>query len=302
VSDDVISFQIKFLFSMFSLKGTKLLLLFFLGWALLFYGFGTLAQSASDGASVSIPEAPNPPKLFNDYVGVVSTSEASDLESMMVRINDSTTVQIAVVVVPTVGQYDIADYAQQLAMKWGIGQRDKNNGVLLVLAMDDRKSRIQVGYGLEGVLSDIKTAQIQDHVLRPLMRQEQYASAISETVNAIYKAAKEEYKVEAPSQADDEGVGSTILGWIIMFVAMSFCLLGFVATIIRYIAIIRVAVLGIRRLLFQIDDRDSGNGSKQDGSNGSSSFWDSFSSSDGTSSGGGFGGGGFGGGGSSGSW
>jgi uncharacterized protein len=195
VSDDVISFQIKFLFSMFSLKGTKLLLLFFLGWALLFYGFGTLAQSASDGASVSIPEAPNPPKLFNDYVGVVSTSEASDLESMMVRINDSTTVQIAVVVVPTVGQYDIADYAQQLAMKWGIGQRDKNNGVLLVLAMDDRKSRIQVGYGLEGVLSDIKTAQIQDHVLRPLMRQEQYASAISETVNAIYKAAKEEYKV-----------------------------------------------------------------------------------------------------------
>ena len=134
------------------------------------------------------------------------------------------------------------------------------------------------------------------------MRQEQYASAISETVNAIYKAAKEEYKVEAPSQADDEGVGSTILGWIIMFVAMSFCLLGFVATIIRYIAIIRVAVLGIRRLLFQIDDRDSGNGSKQDGSNGSSSFWDSFSSSDGTSSGGGFGGGGFGGGGSSGSW
>ena len=195
MSDDVISFQIKFLFSMFSLKGTKLLLLFFLGWALLFYGFGTLAQSASDGASVSIPEAPNPPKLFNDYVGVVSTSEASDLESMMVRINDSTTVQIAVVVVPTVGQYDIADYAQQLAMKWGIGQRDKNNGVLLVLAMDDRKSRIQVGYGLEGVLSDIKTAQIQDHVLRPLMRQEQYASAISETVNAIYKAAKEEYKV-----------------------------------------------------------------------------------------------------------
>ena len=260
----------------------KLPILLFGLWALLFQGFGTLAQSASDGISVSIPEVPNPPKLFNDYVGVVSSTEASDLEAEMVRMKDSTTVQIAVVVVPTVGQYDIADYAQQLATKWGIGQKSKNNGVLLVLAMNDRKSRIQVGYGLEDVLTDIQTSHIQDKVLKPLMRQEQYATAISETVNAIFQAAKGEYIAEGPVVEEPRREKNS-LGVMILI----FCVV--------FIGVILLAIFGRT-------DGSGGNSSWSDNSyRSSSSSWGSSSSSSGSSFSG-FGGGSFGGGGSSGSW
>jgi len=280
---------------MHKIKGATLPVLFLLVLFFLFRGSLLQAQSASDGENVNIPEAPNPPKLFNDYVGILSETEALDLEMLLMRMNDSTTVQIAVVIVPTVGQYDIADYAQQLAMKWGIGLDIKNNGVLLVLAMNDHKSRIHVGYGLEGVLTDIQTSQILDQVLMPSMRQKAYESAITKTISAIYQAAKGEYKAVDPGIEDSKKEGG-FLRKIWKYIWHNFDVF-----IIFYGFII---VWGILEAIFRkITGRPIKNVSRN-----SSSFWSlgSFRSSRRSSSGrrsfGGFGGGSFGGGGSSGSW
>jgi len=273
---------------MYNLKGVRLPLFFLFVFSLLFLNKGIYAQSASDGENVSIPEAPNPPKLFNDYVGVVSASEASELESMMVRMNDSTTVQIAVVIVPTVGQYDISDYAQQLATKWGIGQKGKNNGVLLVLSMNDRKSRIEVGYGLESVITDIQTAHILDNVLKPLMKQQRYAAAVSETVQALYQAAKGEYKAVAPPTKSFKKGGKIGIYVLLVIIAIIFLLSkgnkggrggrgGGVGDLI------------LPAILLSNMGRGGGGSSWGGGSSSGGSF-------------GGFGGGSFGGGGSSGDW
>jgi uncharacterized protein len=283
-----INFQIIFFLAMRNLKGAKLPLFFLVVLLFLLQGSLIQAQTASDGESVSIPEAPNPPKLFNDYVGVVSASDAAELEAMMVRMNDSTTVQIAVVIVSTVGQYDISDYSQQLATKWGIGQKGKNNGVLLVLAMNDRKSRIEVGYGLEGVITDIQTAQIQDRVLKPLMKQKQYAAAISETVSALYQAAKGEYKAVAPPTKSYKKNGKVGIFVILIVIAIIFLLSrgnkggkggrgGGIGDLI------------LPAILLSNMGRGGGGSSWGGGSSSGGSF-------------GGFGGGSFGGGGSSGDW
>jgi uncharacterized protein len=91
------------------------------------------AISASQGFSQNIPERPVPPRLVNDFAGLLKAEEVGVLENKLVQFNDSTSTQIAIVIVPTLGGYDISDYAQRLAEKWGIGQKGLNNGILILV-------------------------------------------------------------------------------------------------------------------------------------------------------------------------
>ena len=84
--------------------------------------------------------------LVTDYTSTLSTNELSGLERKLVAFNDSTSTQIAVVIMHSTGSYDISDYAVQLFNKWGIGQKKNNNGVLVLVAKDDRKVFINTGY------------------------------------------------------------------------------------------------------------------------------------------------------------
>jgi len=280
------NFQIKFLLEKRNIKGAWLPIFFISIVSFLLFAGSLMAQTPDEGNSVSIPEVPNPPRLFNDYAGIVSSEEASSIENTLNSYNDSTSVQIAVVVVNTVGQYDIADYAQQLAQKWQIGNKGKNNGVLLVLAMNDRKSRIEVGYGLEGVITDIQTAHIQDNVLRPLMKQKQYSTAILSTVEAIYLAAKGEYKATAPVKfkVKNSWIGIAIFAVLFIFIVILAARGGGTGGNSGGMGDLILPAI----LLSQAGSRNSG------------SSWGSFSGGSGGF--GGFGGGSFGGGGSSGSW
>jgi len=95
---------------------------------------------------------PNPPRLVNDLANVLSPEEEAALEQKLVAYDDSTSNQVAVLLISTLNDYPIEEYALKLYREWGIGNKTTNNGVLIIAAIDDRKLRIETGYGLEGAI------------------------------------------------------------------------------------------------------------------------------------------------------
>src|SRR5262245_50769893 len=104
--------------------------------------------------SQEYPEKPSPPRLVNDFAGVLSVNEKNALEGKLVAYNDSTSTQISIVTLRSLDGFPIDDYTYNLAEKWGIGQKGINNGVLVLVAVDDHKMFIATGYGMEGVMPD----------------------------------------------------------------------------------------------------------------------------------------------------
>ncbi|TDQ10380.1 TPM domain-containing protein [Pedobacter metabolipauper] len=231
-----------------------------------------------------------PGKLVNDYTNTLSSSQVQQLEQKLVAFNDSTSTQIAIAIVKTVGDYDINEYTLELGRKWGVGQAGKNNGIMIVVAVGDRKISIQTGYGLEGVLPDVYSKRIIENDIKPYFKAGDYYQGLEAGTNAIIKYTKGEYKEERPKKSKNKG--------------------GFpVGAIIVIIVIIAIIVRRGGR---------GGGGGQVIGGRGVSDalFWGMLLGSSGRSSGGGWGGGGsssgggfggfgggsFGGGGSSGSW
>ena len=192
----------------------------------------------------------------------------------------------------SVGDNDIAEYAVQLGRKWGIGQKGKNNGILLLAAMNDHKVTIQVGYGDEGALPDITAKQIIDNDITPHFKQNDYYGGLDLATSDIIKYTKGEYKADKkPDDDSSGGIGSSVIILIIIVVFI---------------------------LAFIFRNRGGGGGQIIGGRGSASPFWwflagDILGGSGrgggggwgGGSSGGGFGGfggGSFGGGGASGSW
>src|ERR1700760_184189 len=110
-----------------------------------------------------------PPKsntLVTDFTNTLSADNKDQLERKLVNYNDSTSTQIAVVIMKSVGEYDIDEYAQKVGRAWGIGSKGKNNGILILVAIGDRKVSIQTGYGVEGAVPDAVTHQIIENDLK----------------------------------------------------------------------------------------------------------------------------------------
>jgi len=230
--------------------------------------------------------------LVTDFTGTLSSAERQRLEDKLVAFDDSSSTQIAVVILSSVGDYDVADYGVRLAQQWGIGSKEKNNGILLLVAKDDRKVTIQTGYGVEGAVPDAIAFQIIRKIITPAFREERYYEGLDRATDALIAYTKGEYKADPKQQ----GKGSS--GGLILIVI---------------IIIVVIALLA---------NRGGGRGGGQiiDGRGASDLFWLSMLSGlgrgghrgggfgGGGSFGGGgggfggFGGGGFGGGGASGSW
>lgn len=140
------------------------------------------------------PERPNPPRLVNDMAGIFSPDQSEMLERKLNDYNDSTSTQIAVVTMKSTGDYEITDYAQRLAQQWGIGQKDKNNGIILLVAVEDKKVTIQTGYGMEGTVTDAGTKRIIETIIKPYFKEKRYFEGIDEGTNAIILLAKGEFK------------------------------------------------------------------------------------------------------------
>jgi uncharacterized protein len=160
---------------------------------------------------------PNPPKLVTDMANVLSPEQKEILERKLVALDDSTSNQIAVVLIKTLNDYPIEEYATKLFRDWGIGNKKTNNGILLIAAIDDRKIRIEVGYGLEGAIPDITTASIIRNDIVPNFKSGDYYHGIDEATNSIAKAAVGEYKVERQKETKGKG-GSSIFTFIIILI------------------------------------------------------------------------------------
>lgn len=125
-----------------------------------------------------------PEGYVNDFANVLTTAQQSELERSIEAYEQKTKNELAVVTVPSTGRDSIESYANALFQEWGIGKKDKDNGVLLLLAIQDRKLRIEVGYGLEGVLTDAASADIIQNA-KSTLRIGDYHGAIFQMVDAI---------------------------------------------------------------------------------------------------------------------
>jgi uncharacterized protein len=165
-----------------------------------------------------VPPRPDPPKLVNDLAGMLQPDQVAALEQKLVAYNDSTSSQIAIVTVPSLGNSDIFSYAQKLFQDWGIGQKGKNNGILLLVSLQDRQARIQTGSGMEGAVPDALAKRIINYRLKPAFQQQQYYQGLDQATDDLFKLLKGEYKAD-PEQArgrSRDRSGSGIGFWIII--------------------------------------------------------------------------------------
>lgn len=153
-----------------------------------------LSIGASAQVDKIIPAAPNPPRLVNDYTGTLTSLQQENLEHKLKNYDDTTSNQLVVVIVKTLSDYEPYEYATALGRKWGVGNKEFNNGVVFLIAKDDRKVFIAPGYGLEGVLPDITCKQIVENEILPNFRGNDYFRGIDEGTTAIMKAAAGEYQ------------------------------------------------------------------------------------------------------------
>lgn len=145
--------------------------------------FILLLQCFFAACATAAPQIPPKPTAaagiyVQDYAQVLSAEDKRRLLSIGQELDNKTTAQLAVVTVKTLEGQPIEDYALAILREWGIGSKEKNNGALIVVAVQDRRSRIEVGYGLEGLLTDGLTGRIQDQAMIPYFRKGNYAAGI----------------------------------------------------------------------------------------------------------------------------
>lgn len=244
-----------------------------------------------NASAQDFPEKPS--TLVSDYTNTLSPDQVNALEQKLVAFDDSTSTQIAVVIIKALNGYDIAEYTARLGEKWGVGRDKKNNGVVLLVALEDRKVTIQTGYGVEGALPDAIARRIIEQEIKPEFKNGDYYTGIDKGTDAIIAYTKGEYKNDDPQRSGDKkGIPFGLIFLIIIVIILS------------------------------VSRRRGGGGGGVIGSGGTSPLWwmllgsqmggrggrndgggfGGFSGGGGGGGFGGFGGGSFGGGGASGSW
>jgi uncharacterized protein len=192
----------------------KRLLLFFV----LFISLFAKAQEDKD-----IPNRPSPPRLVNDFTNTLTPEQVQALEQKLVAYDDSTSSQIAVVFVNSLSGYDVNDYALRLGRKWGVGGKEHSNGVVLLVAREDHKITIQVGYGLEGAIPDVTAKSIIDNDLTPNFKEGNFYRGVDDATDDIIKAAAGEYKAPAGYNKKSKGLP---IGGLIIFLIILFAIFG----------------------------------------------------------------------------
>lgn len=162
------------------------------------------------------PERPSPERLVNDFAGMMRSDQQQALEQALVAYDKESSTQIAIVTVQSLNDHDIAEYATTLAQKWGIGQKGKNNGVLILASSGDRKMWIATGYGMEGVLPDGLVGRIVRNEMVPEFKTGNYYQGFKNAVVAIQEASKGEYTNENPD--DDKGGGAGLIVLVIIVI------------------------------------------------------------------------------------
>ena len=165
------------------------------------------------------PQIPKLKMWATDLTNTLSQSELQDLNERLKSFQDTTSNQIVILMIPSLESYPIEMLAEETATKNKIGTEKNDNGILLLIAKDDKELRLEVGYGLEGSVPDAIASSIIRNVIRPQFRDGNYYLGINDGINAIIAAIGGEYKAE---DADDNGGFPFIILVIIIIVAFSF--------------------------------------------------------------------------------
>ncbi|AYA38170.1 TPM domain-containing protein [Hymenobacter oligotrophus] len=190
------------------------------------YGLLLCLLLATAALGQNIPTRPTPPRLVNDLAGLLSPAEEQALEQKLLNYNDTTSSQFAIVTVPSLEGAEIADYGQKLFESWGIGQAQKNNGLLILVAQQERKVTIRTGYGLEGAVPDALAKRIISNVIVPAFKAERYYDGLDGAVDRLIALAGGEYQAEPRPTADySDSSGSGWLFWVIIGVMVLLFLL-----------------------------------------------------------------------------
>jgi uncharacterized protein len=248
-----------------------------------------LASAAPALAADTLP--PPPARYFNDYAGLVASADAERLDAKLKAFDQESSNQVVVAVFPELPSPSLEDFTIRTAQSWRAGREKLDNGVVLFVFVKDHKSRLEVGYGLEGALPDVTARHILDDTMAPRFRAGDFAGGLEAAIDAVIAATRGEYKAE-PEQP-------TAMGWLSM-------LLMLVLFLAIFLFVIRIAW---RNRDAWTTYRGGGWGSGGGWSGGGGGGWTGSSGGGWGGGGGSFGGGGFsggggsfGGGGASGSW
>lgn len=249
-----------------------------------------------------LPSRPNPPRLVNDLTGsTLSSREANALERKLLAYEDTTSTQVGVLIVNSLNGYEVVDYAQRVADDWKVGQANKDNGVLVVVAVNDRKAAIVTGYGMEGTITDAATYTIREDFMNPRFREGNFYKGLDDATDVIFKLASGEFTADEVAKGRTRGEGRKGLPFGFLFILFFFILPAIAGRRRRR----GIGTRGIPWWAWLMMGSSMGSGRRDNN-------WDNFRGGGGGFGGGsgsgfgggfgGFGGGSFGGGGSGGSW
>ena len=156
-----------------------------------------LAVSAPGVVSAALPLPPPPDRRVSDFAGALSPADRDRLETRLAERERAGRNQVVVAIFRSLEGESLEDYSIRLAEKWKIGQKGLDNGVIFLIFLQDRKMRIEVGYGLEGVLTDAISSSILSQVVAPHFREGRVADGIAAGLDAIDAAIKGEYRADA---------------------------------------------------------------------------------------------------------
>jgi uncharacterized protein len=249
------------------------------------------------GLAQGIPAKPNPMRLVNDNTeNTLSQGEANALEQKLRAYEDSTSTQVAILIVDDLAGYEVVDFAQQTGDSWGIGRADKENGVFIVVSINDRMAAIVTGYGMEGAITDAATLTIREDYMNPRFGEGNFYKGLDDATTVIFQLASGEYTSADVASGNNRGGGSKGFPFGLLFILFFFIIPGLVGKRRRG----GIGSRGIPWYAWLLIGSAAGGHRNNN--------WDSFKGGGGSFGGGGgggfggFGGGGFGGGGSGGSW
>ncbi len=162
--------------------------------------------------------------LVNDFANILTADQKQTLENKLVAFDDSTSTQIAVVIVPDLNGKDVGDFNTELARAWGVGGKEFNNGVVLLISKEDHKLNIATGYGVEGALPDVTAGEIINEIIVPNFKGNDFYRGIDEGTDAIMQAVQGKYhtaRVKNSGRGFSTGKIIMIIIIVIVFLAMS---------------------------------------------------------------------------------
>lgn len=165
----------------------------------------------------------------NDYAGMLSPTAEQTLEQELRDFEQTDSTQVVILTVPSLEGKAIEEFSMTVAETWGIGRRGKDNGIILLMAMDERKIRIEVGRGLEGPLTDLLSGRIIDLIIKPRFKQGDFDGGVAAGVAAIIDATRGEFKADGGTSDGGHQGFWELLPFLLFGAVMVFSLLSNVA-------------------------------------------------------------------------